>query len=147
MSKEVAVDSPQRSREAERIEPAPALNLLTGQIVDAAYAVHKALGPGLMESVYEKCLAYELGTRGLTVERQVAIPIQYRDLIVEAGLRMDMVVGRSVIVEIKSMDRLLPIHQAQIFTYLKLSALQVGLLINFNVSYIKDGIRRVALTT
>jgi GxxExxY protein len=146
VSREQSVDSPQRSREAERIEPASALNLVTGQVVDAAFTVHKALGPGLLESVYEKCLAYELDTRGLTVERQVVSPIRYRDLLVEAGLRMDMVVNRSVIVEVKSMDRLLPIHQSQLFTYLKLSELRVGLLINFNVTYIKDGIRRVVLT-
>jgi GxxExxY protein len=101
----------------------------------------------LIESVYEKCLAYELGTRGLVVDRQVVAPIRYRDLVVEGGLRMDMVVNRAVIVEVKSMDRLLPIHQAQLFTYLKLSALRVGLLINFNEVYLKDGIRRVVLTS
>lgn len=99
-----------------------------------------------MKSVYEKCLAYELDARGLKVERQIIVPIRYRDLVIEAGLRMDMLVDRSAIVEIKSMDRLLPIHQSQLFTYLKLSGIRVGLLINFNVTYIKDGIRRVVLT-
>jgi len=99
-----------------------------------------------MESVYEKCLAHELETRAVPVKRQVTAPIQYGDFRIEAGLRMDLVVGGEVIVEVKSMDRLLPIHQAQLFTYLKLSGLKIGLLINFNVTYIKNGLRRVVLT-
>ena len=146
VSREDAVVSPPRSQEAKRFEPAQALDLVARQVVDGAFAVHKALGPGLLESVYEKCLTRELETRGLAVDRQVIVPIRYRDLLIEAGLRMDMVVRRSVIVEVKSMDLLLPIHQAQLFTYLKLSGLQIGLLINFNVAFMKDGIRRVVLT-
>jgi len=118
-------------------------DLIARQIVDSAFAVHSTLGPGLLESVYEQCLAYELETRELMAQRQVALPVFYRTLRIDAGFRMDMVVGGLVVVEIKAIERVLPIHEAQLLTYLKLSGHKIGLLINFNVPLIKQGIRRL----
>ena len=123
-------------------EPSAEHDRVARQVVDAAFAVHSALGPGLLESVYEQCLAYELSARGVPVQRQVAVPVTYRDVRIDAGFRMDMVVEGIVVVEIKAVERTLPIHEAQLLTYLKLSGNQVGFLINFNVPRIKDGIRR-----
>jgi GxxExxY protein len=124
-------------------EPSAKHDLIAREIVDAAFAVHSALGPGLLESVYAPCLAYELETRHLLVQRQVMLPVFYRDLRLDAGFRMDMVVGDLVVLEIKATERLLPIHEAQLLTYLKLSGHRLGLLINFNVTLIKHGIRRL----
>jgi GxxExxY protein len=135
--------SQSRAPEPGVAEPSPEHDLIAREIVDAAFAVHNALGPGLLESVYEPCLAYELETRHLAVRRQVALPVFYRHLRIDAGFRMDMVVGGLVVVEIKATERLLPIHQAQLLTYLKLSGHSLGLLINFNVTLIKHGIRRL----
>jgi GxxExxY protein len=101
------------------------------------------LGPGLLESVYEHCLAFELTARGFLVDRQVSLPIVYRNARIEAGFRMDMLVNRLVVVEVKATERTLPIHEAQVLTYLKLSGYRLGLLINFNTVLIKDGIRRL----
>jgi GxxExxY protein len=115
------------------------------QIVDAAHKVHSALGPGLVESVYEACLVHELSTRGLKVERQVGMPVKYGRIRLDAGLRLDLVVENRVVVELKAVEDLLPLHTAQILTYLKLSGYRLGFLINFNVTRIKDGIRRLAL--
>jgi GxxExxY protein len=115
------------------------------QIVDSAYAVHKTLGPGLLESVYEICLMHELGRRQVHAERQVALPVIYDRITLDAGLRLDLLVDRRVIVELKSVDKLLPVHTAQVLIYLKLSGLRLGLLINFNVQLIRDGIKRIAL--
>lgn len=112
-------------------------------VVDSAIAVHRALGPGLLETVYEQCLAYELASRGIGIQRQVAVPVQYRDLRIEAGFRMDMLIGGCVIVEAKAVEKLLPVHAAQILTYLKLTGHRLGLLINFNVPLLKDGLRRL----
>ncbi len=114
-------------------------------VVDAAYAVHKALGPGLLESVYEICLAHELVKRGLKIERQVSLPVVYDSIRLDAGLRLDIVVEQQVVVELKAVEVLLPVHEAQLLTYLKLSRHRLGLLINFNVPLIKQGIRRMAL--
>lgn len=114
-------------------------------VVDAAFAVHTRLGPGLLESVYEVCLAYEIGQRGITAARQVVLPITYRSIRLEAHLRLDLIVGDCVIVEVKAIDALTPVHTAQMITYLKLSGMRLGLLINFNVATIKDGIKRIAL--
>jgi len=127
-------------------EPSAAHDLIARQIVDSAFAVHCELGPGLLETAYEQCLAYELGARGIEFRRQVSIPVTYRNAQIEGGFRMDMLVGSLVIVEVKSVERTLPIHEAQLLTYLKLSRLQLGFLINFNVLRIKDGIRRFART-
>jgi GxxExxY protein len=115
------------------------------QIVDSAYAVHKTLGPGLLESVYETCLMHELGMRQVHAEHQVALPVIYDRITLDAGLRLDLIVEQCVIVELKSVDKLLPVHTAQVLTYLKLSGLRLGLLINFNVQLIRDGIKRIAL--
>jgi GxxExxY protein len=118
-------------------------DVLAKQVVDAAIKVHKTLGPGLLESVYEACLVYELTRRGVPVARQVVLPIFYDDMKLDSGLRLDMVVGERVIVELKSVEALLPIHDAQLITYLKLSNLRLGLLINFNTCLLRDGIKRI----
>ena len=114
-------------------------------VVDAAYSVHSKLGPGLLESVYEICLVHELSKRGVTFQRQVHLPIDYDGVRIDAGLRLDLVVENCVIVELKAVEALLPVHHAQVMTYLKLTGHRLGLLINFNVPLIKDGIQRIAL--
>ncbi len=106
-------------------------------------AVHSALGPGLLESAYEECLAYELRKRGVGVATQVELPVAYNGVKIDVGYRIDMMVADKVIVEIKAVDELAPIHQAQILTYLKLSGIKVGLLLNFNVEHMRDGIKRM----
>ena len=115
-------------------------------VVDAAFQVHTALGPGLLESVYEQCLVYELEARGIVFGRQVGLPVTYRNHRIDAGFRMDMVVGELIVVEVKAVEAILPVHEAQLRTYLKLSGYRVGLLINFNVALIKQGIRRQVYT-
>ena len=119
------------------------LNKITEIIIGAAMAVHRELGPGLLESAYEACLAYELPDRGLSVERQKALPVKYRGVNVDCGYRIDLLVEGKVIVELKAVKRLEAIHKAQLISYLKLSGCKVGLLINFNVKVLKDGIRRL----
>jgi len=119
------------------------LNRITESIIGAAIEVHRALRPGLLESAYEACLAFELVERGLKVEQQKPLPVVYRDVRLDCGYRLDLLVEEKVIVEIKAVDRLAPIHQAQLLSYLRLSGCKVGLLINFNVKVLKDGIRRV----
>jgi len=114
-----------------------------GQIIDASIKVHRVLGPGLMESAYQACLAFELQQRGLQVKTEVVQPVKYEGLIIDAGYRLDMVVEDSVIIENKSAEQLLPIHQAQLLTYLRLRDFRLGYLINWNVPLIKDGIRRM----
>src|SRR5882762_7980780 len=123
----------QRRRDAEVVEPDGADNSVSGMIVDAAVLVHRTLGPGLLESVYEQCLAYELETRGLAIARQVAVDLIYRDVRLDAGFRMDLLVDQRVVVEVKACEKLLPIHKSQLLTYLKLSGVRLGLLVNFNV--------------
>jgi GxxExxY protein len=113
------------------------------EIVDAALAVHRELGPGLLESAYEQCLAFELGRRGLTVERQKEIPIIYQGMKIDAGYRIDLLVGGMIIVERKAIDRVMPVNEAQLLSYLRLSRLRLGFLINFHVRLLKDGIRRL----
>jgi GxxExxY protein len=119
-------------------------NAVARTIVDAAFAVHTTLGPGLLESVYELCLVHELTKRRLAVAKQVSLPIVYDGTRLGSPLRMDLVVDHRVVVELKAIDTLAPIHTAQMLTYLKLSGLRLGLLINFNVALIRDGIKRVA---
>lgn len=114
------------------------------QVVDAAYRIHTSLGPGLLESVYEVVLAYELEKRGLRAVRQQAVPVIYQDTRIEMGFRADLVVEDLVIVEIKSVEALAPVHKKQLLTHLRLSGKRLGLLINFNVALIKDGITRIA---
>ena len=121
------------------------LNDLSKQIIGGALRVHQALGPGLLESSYEACLAYELEDAGLKVEQQKAMPVRYRDVAVNCGYRVDMIVADRVIIELKAVEQLTPMHEAQLLTYMKLSGKRVGLLINFNVKLLKQGIRRLAL--
>lgn len=118
---------------------------LTQQIIGAAIAVHRALGPGLLESAYEACLGYELRLRGLRAEAQFPLPVIYRDVRLECGYRLDLVVERQVIIEIKSVNKLAPVHDAQLLSYLKLSGCKRGLLINFNEKLLKNGIRRKSI--
>jgi GxxExxY protein len=119
------------------------LNELAEAIIGAAIAVHRALGPGLLESAYEACLAFELIQRGLKIEQQKPLPVIYKDVKLDCGYRMDLLVETSVIVEIKAIENIALIHEAQLLSYLKLSGCKVGLLINFNVKLLKQGIRRV----
>ncbi len=121
------------------------VNFLANRVVNASIKVHKNLGPGLLESVYETCLYYELNKEGLEVEKQVRLPIVYDGIKLDADLRLDIWVEKSLIVEIKSVEVLLPVHQAQLLTYLKLTNNRLGLLINFNVVLLKQGIKRIAL--
>ena len=118
-------------------------NDITGTIVDAAMKVHTTLGPGLLESVYEKCLKHELVKRGLRVESQIWVPVIYDGMEIDGGNKIDLLVEGNVIVELKVVEQLLDIHKAQLLSYLKLSQKQVGLLINFNVVHLRDGIRRL----
>ena len=111
--------------------------------VDAGLKVHKALGPGLLESAYEHCLGHELEARGLSVQRQTVVPIAYGDLKLKAGYRLDLLVEDKVIIEIKAVDALTRVHEAQVATHLKLSGRKVGLLMNFNVSLFKQGLKRI----
>ena len=119
------------------------LEELTGRIIGCAMEVHRILGPGLLESTYESCLAHELNRGQLKFELQVPLPIAYKNIKLESGYRLDVVVEESVLLELKSVEQLLPIHTAQLLTYLKLSHLKIGLLINFNTFRLKDGIRRL----
>jgi GxxExxY protein len=116
---------------------------IASEIVDSAIKVHKALGPGLLESAYQQCLIYELRQRGLTVESEVPMPIKYGEVKIEAGYRMDLVINKMIVVENKTVEKLLPIHQAQLLTYLKLSGYSLGFLLNWNVTIMKDGIKRI----
>jgi GxxExxY protein len=128
------------------MEPIPEeTDAVAQKIVDAAYTVHKALGPGLLESVYETCLVHELKKRGLAVQQQVVLPVYYDGIRLDAGLRLDVLVNEAVVVELKAVEYLLPVHEAQLLTYLKLTGYRLGLLINFNVPLIKQGIKRKAL--
>ena len=120
-------------------------NILAKTIVGKSLEVHKALGPGLLESAYEECLSYELDNSGLYIERQKALPIIYKELKLEHGYRADIVVENKVIIEIKSVEALADIHIAQALTYLKFSKLRLALLLNFNVKLLKDGIRRLIM--
>lgn len=128
-----------------KIVSLPEINKITGKVVDAALSVHTVLGAGLLESVYEHCLAHELSNRGSKVERQVPIPVVYKDTQLEVGFRIDLLVEESLIVELKAVEQILPIHEAQVFTYLRLTGSRVGLLLNFNVVSMKKGIKRIIL--
>lgn len=126
----------------------PQLNLdlenpIGDQIVDAAIPIHRTLGPGLLESAYQQVLTYELQKRGLIVENEVTIPISYNDQVIQVGYRIDMLVNKAVIIENKTVEQLLPIHQAQLLTYLKLSGCKLGYLMNWNVVLMKYGIKRM----
>jgi len=118
-------------------------NQITEAVLGGAIEVHKELGPGLLESAYEHCLCHELSLRGLKFERQVDLPVKYKGVRLDCGYKMDIVVEDLVIVELKAVDELSPVHEAQLLTYLKLSHRSVGLLINFNVRLLKEGIKRL----
>ena len=118
---------------------------LTGAMIGAALTVHKALGPGLLESAYEACLCYELEQQGIAYQQQVPLPVVYRGVHSDCGYRLDVVVANTVVLELKSVETLLPVHEAQLMTYLRLSGKRVGHLINCNVAVLKDGIMRRVL--
>ena len=120
------------------------LNSLTGQVIGAAIEVHKTLGPGLLESTYEECLCRELDLRKIPYERQKELPVEYKGVQLNCGYRLDIIVAKMLIVELKSCESIQAIHEAQLLTYLKLTGIKVGLLINFNVTILKDGIKRIA---
>jgi GxxExxY protein len=125
-----------------RRRPPTEFDVVGHQIVDAAIKVHRLLGPGLLESTYEHCLAHELHQRGLAVERQVALPIEFDGLQLDAGYRLDLLVARGVIIEVKAVEALSRLHEAQLLTYLKLSGFRLGYLMNFNSVRLRDGLRR-----
>ena len=134
-----------KDTKSQRGPVSDAVNRVAKEVVDAAFKVHKALGPGLLESVYEACMDHELRKRGLKVVRQLALPVVYDGIQLDEALRLDLLVEDCVIVELKAVDELLPVHEAQILTYLKLCGHRLGFLLNFNVPLIKDGIRRMIL--
>ncbi len=123
--------------EKERIDS------ITEKIIGAAISVHRVLGPGLLESAYEECLCFELGQIGLSFERQVPLPVVYKEVQLNCGYKMDIVVERSVVVELKAVERIIPVHEAQLLSYLKLAGLKVGLLLNFHVPVLKNGLKRI----
>jgi GxxExxY protein len=118
---------------------------LSGKIIGCAIEVHKNLGPGLLESAYERCLSYELNAAGLKNETQKELPIDYKGMRIDSGYRIDLIVENSIIVELKSVDKILPIYEAQLLTYMKLAGVKIGLIINFNVTRLKEGIKRFVL--
>ncbi len=120
------------------------LSKLTEKVIGACIEIHRELGPGLLESAYEECLCYELAESGLWFSRQQALPVVYKGIQLDCGYRMDIVVENAVILELKTVDALLPIHEAQLLTYLRLTGLPLGLLLNFNVAVFRHGIKRIA---
>ena len=129
-----------------REEIDPETDKIGSQIVDAAYQVHLNLGPGLLENAYEVCLAHEISQRGLKVEQQVAVPLVYKGVRMNVGFRIDLLVEGRVIVEVKAVEQLLPVHRAQVITYLKLSKNKLGYLVNFNAPIMKKGLERIAFS-
>lgn len=118
---------------------------LTRKVIGLAIEVHRRLGPGLLESAYEECLCWEMKQADLNVQRQVALPITYKDVKLDAGYRLDILVEGRLVLEVKAVQELLPIHEAQLLTYLKLSRIRVGLLLNFNVAVLKSGVKRLVI--
>jgi GxxExxY protein len=118
---------------------------LTGKIIACAIEVHRHLGPGLLESAYEECLCWELNNAGLALRRQAPLPVVYKAVTLDVGYRLDVIVEEQVILELKTVERLLPVHEAQLLTYLRLSRLKTGLLLNFNSAVLRDGIQRMVL--
>jgi len=121
------------------------INQITKQVIGCAIEVHKILGPGLLESAYEECLMFELKQAGLNAERQIPVPVMYKDVKLECGYRIDILVEKEVVIELKTVDAFCPVHEAQILTYMKFAKKEIGLLINFNTVLLKDGIRRFRL--
>ena len=125
-------------------DPLPASTETAGtRLLDAVFEVHRKLGPGLLESVYEICVCHELGRLNVPFQRQACLPVQYGDIQIDAGLRLDIIVANEVIAELKAVETILPVHEAQLMTYLKLTGMRLGFLINFNVPLLKHGIRRI----
>jgi GxxExxY protein len=118
-------------------------NSISQKIIEAGMEVHKTLGPGLLESIYENCLAFELGLREVRYERQIPVPVFYKNMLVGRSFRLDLVVENAIIVELKTVDRIIPIHEAQLISYLRLSGLSLGLILNFNSAFFRDGIKRM----
>ena len=142
------MDKPQGHQDTKDFGPrplAPDLGPLSQVIVDSAFKVHTNMGPGLLESVYEHCLCHEFKCRGIPFQSQLSLPVLYDGIRIETGLRIDLIVDGRVIVELKAVEVMHPLYTAQLLTYLKLTGLRLGLLINFNVPLIRDGIRRIAL--
>ncbi len=129
---------PEPSAQSER-------DSLTESVIGLAIEVHRALGPGLLESAYQECLCYELKTNGIAFGRQVALPVVYKSVKLDCGYRMDLVVDDQLVVELKTVEKILPIHEAQLLTYLRLSGIRTGLLLNFNTAVLKNGIKRMVL--
>jgi GxxExxY protein len=119
------------------------VEMIATAIVDAAIVVHRTLGPGLLESAYEACLCYELSKRHISFRRQVDLPVRYEEILIETGYRIDVLVDECVIIEIKAAESIIPIHEAQLLTYLKLAKIRVGFILNFNVPLMKHGIKRM----
>lgn len=122
----------------------PNVNALSNQVIGACIEIHRQLGPGLLESAYEECLCHELTLQGIRFSRQHPLPVVYKGIRLEAGYRLDVLVENSLVVELKAVEALLPVHEAQLLTYLKLSRLPLGLLLNFNVPVLRQGIKRIA---
>lgn len=120
-------------------------DVLTGKVIGFGIEVHRETGPGLLESAYEECLAYELKSAGLKYSRQLELPVKYKGILLDCGYRIDLLVEDRLIIELKAVERLLPIHEAQLLTYMKLSGIHKGLLMNFNVSVLKEGVKRFVL--
>ena len=118
------------------------INQITEKIIGCAIEVHKNIGPGLLESAYEECLVYELRKAGLIVDQQVAVPVVYKEIKLDYGYRIDVLIENKVVIELKTVDAFAPVHEAQILTYMKFASKSLGLLINFNVALLKDGIKR-----
>lgn len=145
MCEEIRTTEAQRHREEDERERTMQRDPLTESVIGAAIEVHRILGPGLLESVYERCLFHELAPRGIECQPQVKLPVFYEDLELDCNFVMDIVIPGKLIVELKAVDKLHPIHEAQLLTYLKLSGIRLGLLLNFNVPLLKDGIKRLIL--
>ena len=131
------------ARRTSKTAEAEELNRITEAVIGAAIEVHRELGPGLLESAYEACLGHELAARGMTSEREKALPVVYRGMKVDCGYRIDLLVQHAVIVELKAVEKVLPIHEMQVLSYLRLSGLKLGLLLNFNVPLLTRGVHRV----
>ncbi|MFC1725176.1 GxxExxY protein [candidate division KSB1 bacterium] len=118
-------------------------NIITEKVIGASIEVHKSLGPGLLESIYEECLCFELDQLKLSYDRQVNIPVVYKNLKLDGGYRVDLIVENLVIIELKTVEKILPVHEAQLLTYLKITKIPIGLLLNFNVPVLKEGLKRI----
>jgi len=121
------------------------INQLSNVVIGAAIDVHKILGPGLLESAYETCLCHELGLRGIEYQKQLKLPVEYKDVLLDCGYRLDVLVEDKIVIELKSVEKILPIHDAQLLTYLKLGSWPLGIIFNFNVPLLRDGIKRKVL--